>query len=72
MPGRAVRGHCAHASASISLAVGAGPQVTGDTVANMDLAVAVKAHRARRGEDKNAILTMVTRSPTSRTSAVSV
>lgn len=35
--------------------------VTGDTVANMDLAAAVKAHRDRREADKTAILTMVMR-----------
>mmetsp|Transcript_1893 Transcript_1893/g.5530 ORF Transcript_1893/g.5530 Transcript_1893/m.5530 type:complete len:764 (+) Transcript_1893:77-2368(+) len=39
--------------------------VTGDTVANMDLAAAVKAHRSRREKDKNAILTMVMRPATS-------
>jgi len=33
--------------------------VTGDTVSNMDLRAAVKAHRARREKDKLAIMTMV-------------
>ncbi|KIY94274.1 putative translation initiation factor eIF-2B subunit epsilon [Monoraphidium neglectum] len=33
--------------------------VSGDTVANVDLAPALAAHRARREKDKNAIMTMV-------------
>lgn len=33
--------------------------MTGDTVSNMDLRAAVKAHRARREKDKLAIMTMV-------------
>ena len=36
-------------------------QVTGDTVANMDLRRAVEAHRARREKDKLAIMTMASR-----------
>jgi hypothetical protein len=33
--------------------------VSGDTVANVDMAPALAAHRARREKDKNAIMTMV-------------
>ena len=35
--------------------------VSGDTVANVDLAPALAAHRARREKDKNAIMTLVMR-----------
>ena len=43
-------------------------QVTGDTVANMDLRRAVEAHRARREKDKLAIMTMVRRAGTAHSS----
>ena len=33
--------------------------VSGDVVSNMDLGAALKAHRARRDKDKNALMTMV-------------
>jgi translation initiation factor eIF-2B subunit epsilon len=33
--------------------------VSGDVVSNMDLCAAMRAHRARRDKDKNAIMTLV-------------
>ena len=37
--------------------------VSGDTVANMDLAAVLAQHKARRARDKNAIMTMVSVAP---------
>jgi len=33
--------------------------VSGDVVSNMDLGAALETHKARRGRDKNALMTMV-------------
>jgi hypothetical protein len=54
-----VRVYCRAALAPDRGACAPGPQVTGDTAANMDLRRAVAAHRARREKDKLAIMTMV-------------
>ncbi len=39
--------------------------VEADTVSNMDLGAVVRAHKARRAKDKNAIMTMVRTESTS-------